>query len=196
MLNRICGGIVRRCRAIYLKSCGVRILGSSWIKEIEIPQNHFDIELHDAVALERGVTLLAIGLRRESPRISIGERTYINRHSFIDASERISIGRNCMIGPFCYITDHDHGTELGRSISQQPLISKAVQIDDGAWLGAKVVVLKGVTIGEGAIIGAGAVVTKDIPPMSIAVGIPAVVIGSRKSSEMPRHLKGSEFRQS
>jgi len=33
-----------------------------------------------------------------------------------------------------------------------------------------------VTIGENAIIGAGAVVTKDVPPNSIAVGVPAKVI--------------------
>ena len=31
-----------------------------------------------------------------------------------DASESIEVGRNCLIGPFCYITDHDHGIELAR----------------------------------------------------------------------------------
>jgi galactoside O-acetyltransferase len=42
-----------------------------------------------------------------------------------------------------------------------------------------VTVLDGVTIGEGSIIGAGAVVSKDIPPYSIAVGVPAKVIKHR-----------------
>jgi acetyltransferase-like isoleucine patch superfamily enzyme len=41
-------------------------------------------------------------------------------------------------------------------------------------------VLDGVTIGEGCVIGAGAVVNKNIPPYSIAVGVPAKVIGQRK----------------
>lgn len=40
-------------------------------------------------------------------------------------------------------------------------------------------VLDGVTIGKGSVIGAGAVVTKSIPPYSIAVGVPAKVIGRR-----------------
>ena len=38
------------------------------------------------------------------------------------------------------------------------------------------VVLSGVKIGDGAIIGAGSVVTKDIPPYTIAAGVPARVI--------------------
>jgi len=40
-------------------------------------------------------------------------------------------------------------------------------------------VLDGVTIGKGAVIGAGAVVTKDIPPYSVAVGVPARVVRQR-----------------
>lgn len=40
--------------------------------------------------------------------------------------------------------------------------------------------MPGVKIGNGVIIGAGAVVTKDIPDYSIAGGIPAKIIKSRK----------------
>ena len=40
-------------------------------------------------------------------------------------------------------------------------------------------VLPGVRIGKGAIIGAGSVVTGDIPPYTIAVGIPARVVKKR-----------------
>jgi len=47
------------------------------------------------------------------------------------------------------------------------------------WLGHGVTVLDGVTIGKGSVIGAGAVVTKDIPPYSVALGVPAKVVKSR-----------------
>jgi acetyltransferase-like isoleucine patch superfamily enzyme len=42
-------------------------------------------------------------------------------------------------------------------------------------------VLKGVNIGDGAVIGAGSVVTCDIPPFSIAVGVPAKVVKVRSN---------------
>lgn len=54
-----------------------------------------------------------------------------------------------------------------------------IHIEDDVWIGAGVKVLKGVTIGKGSVIGAGAVVTKDIPPYSIAAGVPCRVIGKR-----------------
>ena len=46
--------------------------------------------------------------------------------------------------------------------------------------GDRVTILPGVMIGDGCIISAGAVVTHDIPEYSIAAGVPARVIGSRK----------------
>jgi acetyltransferase-like isoleucine patch superfamily enzyme len=52
-------------------------------------------------------------------------------------------------------------------------------IEDDCWLGSGVKVLDGVTIGKGSVIGAGSVVTKNIPPFSVAVGVPARVIKSR-----------------
>jgi acetyltransferase-like isoleucine patch superfamily enzyme len=40
-------------------------------------------------------------------------------------------------------------------------------------------VMDGVRIGRGAVIGAGAVVTQEVPPYSIALGVPARVTGRR-----------------
>ena len=47
------------------------------------------------------------------------------------------------------------------------------------WIGDHVTLLSGVNIGSGAVIGACSVVTRDIPPFSIAVGVPAKVIKKR-----------------
>jgi len=49
-------------------------------------------------------------------------------------------------------------------------------IKKGASRGSSFTIMCGITIGENAIVGAGAVVTKDVPPNSIAVGVPAKVI--------------------
>ena len=81
-----------------------------------------------------------------------------------------------MIGPDCYITDHDHAISADRAPGATPLVSAATRIEDRCWLGAHVTVLKGVTIGKGTVVGAGSVVTKSLPPGVVAVGVPAQVI--------------------
>ena len=63
-------------------------------------------------------------------------------------------------------------------------------IEDDCWLGTGAKVLDGVRIGRGCVIGAGAVVTKDIPPYSIAVGVPAKVIGRRDSVKLLEEFTG------
>ena len=50
-----------------------------------------------------------------------------------------------------------------------------VEIGNDVWIGQGVFIKSGVKIGDGAVIGAHSVVLADIPPYSIAVGIPAVV---------------------
>ena len=58
------------------------------------------------------------------------------------------------------------------------MIPKPIVIGKNVWIGANVTILGGVTIGDNSIIAAGAVVNKDIPPDSVAAGVPARVIKS------------------
>jgi acetyltransferase-like isoleucine patch superfamily enzyme len=97
-----------------------------------------------------------------------------------DASDNIEVGRNCLIGPFCYITDHDHGINAPGRIVEQPLVGSPVRIGDGVWIGAGAIILKGVTIGNDAVIGAGAVVTRHVDSGEKVVGVPAHLIGVRQ----------------
>ena len=65
---------------------------------------------------------------------------------------------------------------------------------DGRWLkptigprcdiGAGAVIVGGITVGHDSAIGANAVVLKDVPPRSVAVGIPAKVIRTRAAGEI------------
>ena len=50
-------------------------------------------------------------------------------------------------------------------------------------------------IGKGSVIGAGSVVTKDIPPYSVAVGVPAKVIrkGGERASEDMHNFIGKQL---
>ena len=60
----------------------------------------------------------------------------------------------------------------------EPPVADPITIGDNVWLGARVIVLPGVTIGENSVVGVGSVVTRDIPPSSLAVGVPAKVVRS------------------
>jgi acetyltransferase-like isoleucine patch superfamily enzyme len=52
-------------------------------------------------------------------------------------------------------------------------------VEDDCWIGSNVTFLDGVHVGRGCVIGAGAVVNGTIPDNSIAVGVPAKVVGTR-----------------
>ena len=59
-------------------------------------------------------------------------------------------------------------------------------------IGAGAKVLGPITVGDEAIIGANAVVVKDVPPRSIAVGVPAEVLKRSDIPEPSIHLHGQD----
>jgi acetyltransferase-like isoleucine patch superfamily enzyme len=166
-------GLASRLRIAVFRALGMKLGERCWVQAIEWPLRMRGITIGDRAMLDRGVTLLATN---DDARIVIGRSVYVNRGVFIDASERVEIGDEAMIGPRCYLTDHDHTFNATDAAGALPLVSAPARIGARCWLGAHVVVLKGVTIGAGAVIGAGSVVTQDVPARSVAVGSPARII--------------------
>jgi acetyltransferase-like isoleucine patch superfamily enzyme len=125
--------------------------------------------------MEANVWITAPG----AARITIGEGTFLNQAVMIAALERVAIGAHCMLANGCFVSDAEHRfDDLTRPLTWQGFSSTGpTEIGDDCWLGAHVVVTGGVRIGERCVIGANAVVTHDIPPRSIAVGVPARVVG-------------------
>jgi acetyltransferase-like isoleucine patch superfamily enzyme len=56
------------------------------------------------------------------------------------------------------------------------LVVRPVAIEDRVWIGARAIILKGVTVGHDAVVAAGSVVTRDVPPRTVAAGVPARVV--------------------
>lgn len=54
-----------------------------------------------------------------------------------------------------------------------------IVVGNDVWIGYEAVIMAGVHIGDGAVVAARAVVTKDVPPYTIAGGVPARVIRAR-----------------
>lgn len=96
------------------------------------------------------------------------------------AEGRITLGNGVRIAAHgMFIAANHNFADATRPIHGQGVTPGAITIEDDVWIGGGVHVVAGVTIGHGCVIGAGSVVTKDIPPMSVAVGVPARVIKTR-----------------
>lgn len=112
--------------------------------------------------------------------ISIGARTTIGFHTFIYATSDIEIGSDCMIAPFAYVVDSNHGIRAGVPMNRQPNTARPIRIGNDVWIGAHAVILSGVNIADGAIVAAGSVVRDDVLSNVIVGGVPAKVIGVRE----------------
>lgn len=138
------------------------------------------VRIGSRATLEADVWLKVVS---DSARLEIGDFSFLGRGTELDVSHSVIVGSHVLIGPGVFLTDHNHNIFRGRRVDEQGCREAPVVLEDDVWLGAKVVVLPGVTIAEGAVVGAGAVVTKSLPAYSIAVGVPARVIGQRPEAD-------------
>jgi acetyltransferase-like isoleucine patch superfamily enzyme len=134
------------------------------------------LEVGPNTLFEPGVWITAPG----EARVRIGAGTFLNLGVMIAAVELVEIGDHCMFANGCFVTDGSHRfDDPDKPVPWQGFTTKGpTRIHDNVWCGANVVVTSGVTIGERCVIGANSVVTRDIPPFSIAAGVPARVIGT------------------
>jgi maltose O-acetyltransferase len=107
-------------------------------------------------------------------KVWIGESVNIAEFVHMWGGGGIEIGDNVIIAAHVVITSqtHDKYAKIFRKTNK----CLPVSIGDNCWIGSGAIILPGVHIGQGCIIGAQAVVTKDIPPHSIAAGVPAGLI--------------------
>lgn len=111
------------------------------------------------------------------------ENTQLAMNSHISATNaKFIIKPNCCIAEGLTVHTGNHASVVGKFCSDITEETKPkgydqdVVVESDVWIGCNVTLLSGVHIGRGAIIAAGAVVSKDIPPYSVAGGVPARVI--------------------
>lgn len=136
------------------------------------------ISIGSNTVIRKNVQLTAWNINNATPSISIGNNCCIREGAHITAINKIEIGNNLLTGTNILISDNSHGSTQRESLDIPPykreLTSKGIiVIEDNVWIGNNACILGNVRIGKGSIIGANAVVTHDVPPYSIAVGIPA-----------------------
>lgn len=120
--------------------------------------------------------------------IKIGKDSLIGEYSVIRGQGGVTIGDRVYTSPMTQLIAVNHVfDDPQRPFTEQGITAEGIVVEDDVWLGSNVVVTDGVRIGRGSVIAASAVVTHDIPPHSVAAGVPAKVIrqidGSRPAGE-------------
>ncbi len=92
-----------------------------------------------------------------------------------------TLGPGAKMGHFSYLGDAQVGAEANIGAGTitcnfDGTQKNPTEIGEGAFIGSDTMLVAPVKVGAGARTGAGAVVTRDIPPHSLAVGVPARVI--------------------
>lgn len=121
-------------------------------------------------------------LIREGTRIgddvTVGTRAVVDGYSTVGSGASLQtgayvpsytdLGDGVFLGPNATLTNDPYPTRRDEEL-RGPTLERDVTV------GANATVLPGVTVGERSFIAAGAVVTRDVPPRTIATGVPATV---------------------
>lgn len=108
--------------------------------------------------------------------VEVGERTWIGPFTVLDGTGGLRIGSGCDISGGVHIYTHDTVHRV-LSDGRAPVDTAPVEIGDSCHVGSQVVIVKGVTVGHHSVIGSGSFVNRDIPPLTVAVGVPCRPIG-------------------
>jgi bifunctional UDP-N-acetylglucosamine pyrophosphorylase/glucosamine-1-phosphate N-acetyltransferase len=126
--------------------------------------------------MERGVTIGPYSHLR--PGAHLKEEVHLGNFAEV---VRSTLERGVAMGHFSYIGDSHVGeyTNIGAgtiTANYDGVKKNHTRIGKRAFIGSDTILRAPVEVGEGAVTGAGSVVTEDVPPYSVAVGVPARVI--------------------
>lgn len=143
------------------------------------------IRLGNAVTIGRFSTIKATGvLGNLGVGLVMGDGSCLGAYSFIGAAGGVKIGRDVLVGQRVNFHAENHEfSDPTATIRSQGVTRLGIVVEDDCWIGSGAIILDGVTIGKGSVVAAGAVVNRDVPPYSIAGGVPARVIGTRGGDE-------------
>jgi acetyltransferase-like isoleucine patch superfamily enzyme len=114
--------------------------------------------------------------------VQLGHHVSVNIYSCIEGGRGgVEIGDNTRIAAHAKLYAFEHGFAHHALVREQEVRSKGIRVGKDVWIGAGAGITDGVQIGDGAVVAMGAVVTQDVPAWAIAAGVPARVIGDRRT---------------
>lgn len=107
--------------------------------------------------------------------IVIGMGSHMTHDVILACLSTIEIGEGCSLGQCTFVADGSHRfRDLDTDFYEQGYDLRPIRIGDGAQIHSKCTIIA--DVGERAIVGGNAMVTRDIPPFTVAGGVPARVI--------------------
>lgn len=130
----------------------------------------------DQAILEDEVSIGPFGHLRKGAHLAKG----VHLGNFVEVKNS-TLGEGVKMGHFSYIGDATIGARVNIGAGTITCNfdgekKNHTEVGQGAFIGSDTMLVAPVQVGEGAHTGAGAVVTKNIPPHTLAVGVPARVI--------------------
>ncbi|WFE27045.1 acyltransferase [Solwaraspora sp. WMMD791] len=143
-----------------------------------------DVEIRGRVRLRRGV------------RVTIGDRTRLNKLVRFAGPGEVQVGADCLlnatwigcwttvrVGDRCLLSDcelmdndfHNLAPQL-RHAPASPATRAPIVVGDNVWIGAHALVMKGVRIGSDSVVGAGTIVRTDVPDGVVVIGNPQQIV--------------------
>jgi len=115
-------------------------------------------------------------LRRQGAQIGEGCSIHVNRLG--TEPYLVKIGNHVAIAQGVRFVTHDGGVWLFRDEVPDMQVFGPIIIEDNCVIGENAVLFPNIRIGRNSIIGGGSIVITDIPPNTIAIGVPARPFGS------------------
>jgi serine acetyltransferase len=134
-----------------------------------------------------GHNALVRELTEMGDNVLVGTNTVIDGRTKIGSSVSLQtgvyipsntvIGNDVFIGPRAVLTNDPYPIRADAELIGPTL-------EDHVSIGANATLLPDVTVGKGAFVAAGAIITEDVPPETLAIGVPAI------HRELPPELQG------
>jgi acetyltransferase-like isoleucine patch superfamily enzyme len=143
-----------------------------------------DVQIRGRIRLRRGV------------RVTIGDRTRINKLVRFAGPGEVTVGAECLlnatwigcwskvtIGDRCLLSDCEvidntfHNLDPSRRHDPPgPATRSPIVMEHNVWVGGGALVMKGVRIGRDSVVGAATVVRDDVPPRVVVIGNPQQIV--------------------